>query len=106
MCNSPFDIPTAFLIRIPVGGVLSTNVKLLSSKTVMTAGMISPLCCAVLALYSLQNAIIFTPFAPSAGPTGGEGFAFPASQTTFITAATRNDERVKQGALILVFQCH
>lgn len=33
---------------------------------------------AVRALNSLQKSIDFTPFAPSAGPTGGEGEALPA----------------------------
>ena len=33
---------------------------------------------AVRALNSLQNSMMFTPCCPSAGPTGGDGFALPA----------------------------
>jgi len=43
---------------------------------------------AVFALYSLQNAAIFTPCCPNAGPTGGAGVAFPADKASFITAIT------------------
>ena len=32
---------------------------------------------------SLQKSIAFTPRAPSAGPTGGDGVAFPAGTTIF-----------------------
>ena len=32
----------------------------------------------VLALNALQNSMIFSPFWPRAGPTGGDGLAFPA----------------------------
>jgi hypothetical protein len=32
---------------------------------------------------SLQKSIALTPRAPSAGPTGGEGVAFPAGTTIF-----------------------
>src|SRR3712207_5005321 len=40
--------------------------------------MIMSPCAAVRELKSLQNAMMFTPCWPSAGPTGGEGLAFPA----------------------------
>ena len=36
----------------------------------------------VFALYSLQNAAIFTPCWPNAGPTGGAGVALPAGKAT------------------------
>ena len=32
--------------------------------------------------------MIFTPFEPSAGPTGGAGVAFPASKANFINPIT------------------
>jgi hypothetical protein len=40
----------------------------------------------VFALYSLQNAAIFTPCWPNAGPTGGAGVAFPAGKASLINA--------------------
>jgi hypothetical protein len=43
----------------------------------MTTGRTLPGLSCVLALNCLQNSIIFNPAAPSAGPTGGEGFAAP-----------------------------
>src|SRR6266850_3896213 len=44
----------------------------------MTTGITSPASFLVTALYSLQNAMMLTPCWPSAGPTGGAGFACPA----------------------------
>jgi hypothetical protein len=55
------------------------NVKLLSENAVITTGIGSPgstLC--VAALNALQKSIMLSPLCPSAGPTGGLGFAFPA----------------------------
>ena len=43
---------------------------------------------AVLALKSLQKLIMFRPACPSAGPTGGAGFACPALMTSLIVAVT------------------
>merc|ERR1719238_2080738 len=40
------------------------------------------------ALYSLQNIIMLTPAAPRAGPTGGAGFALPASSASLIILVT------------------
>src|SRR5437868_4567614 len=62
---------------------------------VMSTGTIRPsLACAwVCALNSLQKPMMFTPCWPSAGPTGGEGFAFPAgscSLTIPVTFFTRS----------------
>src|SRR5215212_5486466 len=74
----PLAILAAFLRRTDAGGDLRMNVKLLSEKTVMTTGRIMPFWSFVLALNSLQNAMMLTPCAPSAGPTGGAGFAAPA----------------------------
>ena len=39
-------------------------------------------------LYSLQNIMMFTPAAPSAGPTGGAGFAEPAASASLIILDT------------------
>src|ERR1700677_963087 len=71
----------AFFSSTAAGGVLVTNVKVRSTYTVMTTGMIKPaisLFC-VRALNCLQNSMILTWAWPSAGPTGGAGVAFPAS---------------------------
>ena len=43
---------------------------------------------AVLALKSLQKLMMFRPACPSAGPTGGAGFACPALITSLIVAVT------------------
>src|SRR5256886_16696572 len=43
-----------------------------------TTGRIRPSSLAVCALNPLQNSMMLTPCWPSAGPTGGEGFALPA----------------------------
>ena len=48
--------------------------------------MIKPALSLVFALYSLQNAAIFTPCCPNAGPTGGAGVAFPAGKASLINA--------------------
>ena len=64
--------------RTEAGGVLVMKVKDRSANTVMTTGMTIPSWDAVFALKALQNSMMFTPCCPSAGPTGGEGFAFPA----------------------------
>ena len=68
----------AFFKRTEAGGDFRMNVKLLSENTVITTGKIMPFWSFVLALNSLQNAMILTPCAPRAGPTGGAGFAAPA----------------------------
>ena len=47
----------------------------LSLYTVMITGSILPADSCVRALNCLQNSMMFTPFEPSAGPTGGEGLA-------------------------------
>src|SRR5574343_310458 len=74
----PEAMPAAFLRRTEAGGDLRMNVKDLSENTVITTGMIMPFWSLVLALNSLQNAMMLTPWAPSAGPTGGAGLAAPA----------------------------
>src|ERR1700758_3887871 len=42
----------------------------------------------VWALNVLQNSIMFTPLCPRAGPTGGEGVAFPAGTRSFTSPIT------------------
>ncbi len=44
----------------------------------MTTGMIMPAWSLVVALNSLQKAMMLTPCWPKAGPTGGAGLACPA----------------------------
>src|SRR5688572_19104597 len=47
-----------------------------------------PPCSLVAALNSLQNAMMLTPCWPSAGPTGGAGFACPAGICNLICPTT------------------
>src|ERR1700682_5390252 len=56
---------------------------------VISAGMTMPTWLAVRSLYSLQNAMILTPWGPSAVPIGGAGLALPAGICSFTTALTR-----------------
>src|ERR1051325_10949573 len=65
------------LISTAAGGVFVMNVNERSSKTVISTGVMRPFSCAVCALKALQNSMMFTPCWPSAGPTGGAGFARP-----------------------------
>src|SRR5216684_4691965 len=55
---------------------------------VTTTGRINPSWLPVWALKPLQNSMILTPCWPSAGPTGGEGLAFPAGICSLTTACT------------------
>src|SRR3954470_6614591 len=57
---------------------------------VMRTGTMSPsfACACVAALNSLQKPMMFTPCWPSAGPTGGEGFAFPAGSCSLTIPVT------------------
>src|SRR5205814_4274844 len=50
--------------------------------------MIMSPCEAVRELKSLQKPMMFTPCWPSAGPTGGEGFAFPAGSCSLTIPVT------------------
>jgi hypothetical protein len=54
----------------------------------MTTGMIMPFASFVFALNDLQNSMILTPCWPSAGPTGGAGFACPPGICSFMIAFT------------------
>src|ERR1051325_2901688 len=51
-------------------------------------GMIIPGCDPVAALNALQNSMMLTPRWPSAGPTGGLGFACPAGICSLISPMT------------------
>src|SRR5262249_19453873 len=82
----PFSSPAAFLSRTAAGGVLVTKVNERSLNTVITTGMMRSPCPCVRALNSLQNSMMFTPCWPSAGPTGGEGFALPAGTCSLMSA--------------------
>src|SRR5215469_12845834 len=84
----PFSSLAARFSSTEAGGVLSSNVKVRSAYTVMMAGMIRPAWSCVRALNALQNSMMFTPCWPSAGPTGGEGFAAPAGHWSFTIAVT------------------
>src|ERR1017187_1943423 len=92
LCGSgePFAIATARLINTGTGGVLVMKVKERSEKIVITTGMISPSWsfADVLALNALQNSMMFTPWGPSAVPTGGAGVALPAGICSFTCAVT------------------
>src|SRR4030095_11507449 len=85
----PFSIPAALRRSTAAGGVFVTKVKLRSLYTVITTGTGMPasrLC--VEALNALQNSMMVTPCWPSAGPTGGLGFACPAGICSFTYACT------------------
>merc|ERR1719183_1056764 len=84
----PFVILAAFFSNSDAGGVLRMNVKLRSSNTEISTGITVPACADVRALYSLQNIMMFTPAAPSAGPTGGTGLALPASSASLMILVT------------------
>src|SRR3954464_9677851 len=82
----PAAMFAAFFKRTAAGGLFVMKVNDLSLKTVMTTGRMSPACFWVTALNSLQNAMILTPRGPSAVPTGGAGFAWPAGICSLISA--------------------
>src|SRR5208282_4643093 len=86
--GEPFSIPAARRSRIEAGGLLVTNVNERSAYTVTITGMTRPCMFWVWALKALQNSMILTPRWPSAGPTGGEGFAAPAGICSLIDPTT------------------
>ena len=71
------DICKGKCLVTAAGGVLITKSKDLSAYTVIATGRTFPALSCVRALNCLQNSMMLTPFAPKAGPTGGEGFAAP-----------------------------
>src|SRR6266702_3884416 len=81
-------MPAARLSNTAAGGVLVMKVNDRSANTVMMTGMIRPACACVCALNVLQNSMMLTPRWPSAGPTGGLGFACPAGIWSLISAMT------------------
>src|SRR6266851_4814378 len=50
--------------------------------------MMRPFSCEVWALNALQNSMMFTPCWPSAGPTGGAGFAWPPGICNLMSVRT------------------
>src|SRR5699024_3135569 len=86
------------------GGVFVINVNERSSNTEISTGIIKPAWSCVCALNSLQNPMILIPACPSAGPTGGAGFAFPAgicNLTILITfLATRHTSSLVRDVVI------
>src|ERR687883_188746 len=77
------------LISTVAGGVFVMKVNERSEYTVMITGIGMPgsIFC-VAALNCLQNSMMFTPCWPSAGPTGGDGFAFAAGICSLTYACT------------------
>ena len=57
----PLSTPAALRSMSAAGGVLSTNVKLRSSKMVIWAGMTWPAWAAVFSLYDLVNSTMLMP---------------------------------------------
>src|SRR5215210_1564994 len=84
----PFSTPIACRISTAAGGVLVTNVKERSSKTVMTTGIVVPASPCVWALNALTNSMMLMPCCPSAGPTGGAGEAWPPGACSLIVVST------------------
>src|SRR3954452_14187045 len=84
----PLSIRSASLMRTAAGGVFVMNEKERSSKTVISTGVIRPFWSAVCALNALQNSMMFTPCWPSAGPTGGAGFAWPPGICSLMSVRT------------------
>src|SRR5436305_14774189 len=84
----PFSRLSASLISTAAGGVFVMNVNERSSKTVISTGVMRPFACAVCALKALQNSMMFTPCWPSAGPTGGAGFAWPPGIWSLMSVRT------------------
>jgi len=84
----PLSMPAACLMKYEEGGVFILHVNVLSWYAVRTTGMgTSSLMWAVLALKSLQKSMILRPAWPRAGPTGGDGFAWPALMSSLMVEA-------------------
>jgi hypothetical protein len=75
----PEVMPTAFFSNTDAGVLLVTKVKVRSEYAVMITGVGRPgSSLEVAALNALQNSMMFRPRWPRAGPTGGDGLAWPA----------------------------
>ena len=83
---SPWAILAAFLSSTAAGGVLvmKVNAAVRVDRDHHRDGMPCSMFC-VRALNALQNSMMFTPCWPSAGPTGGDGFACPAGICSLIS---------------------
>lgn len=85
----PDSTPAAFFRYHDTEGDFTVNSNVLSLYAVIVTAMgVSGLNFCVRALKSLQNAIRFSRYWPSAGPTGGAGRAPPAGTVSRIVAAT------------------
>src|SRR5919201_2604992 len=84
----PFSRFSASLMSTAAGGVFVMNVNDRSSYTVISTGVMRPPACVVCALNALQNSMMLTPCWPSAGPTGGAGFAWPPGIWSLISVRT------------------
>src|SRR5256714_13285077 len=84
----PFSRRRASLISTAAGGVFVMKVNERSSNTVISTGVMRPFSCAVCALKALQNSMMLTPCWPSAGPTGGAGFACPPGIWSLMSVRT------------------
>src|SRR4051794_18996888 len=84
----PLARPAFWRSSTGVGGVFSTKLKVRSSNTVISTGMMVPTCDSVAALYCLTKSMMPTPCGPSAVPTGGAGVALPAGIWILMIAAT------------------
>src|SRR5213082_3256424 len=84
--GEPSSMPASFFRSTAAGGVLVMNVNVRSLKIVTSTGVIIPCACAVLALNCLTKSMMFTPWGPSAVPTGGAGVACPAATWSLTTA--------------------
>lgn len=121
----PFSIPAAFFRRNETGGVRIENENVRSGLIVIDVGVgTDGWRCAVRALLwssqlhdrarkeraktavaynSLQKSMAFTPRAPSAGPTGGDGVALPAGTTIFCNCLSFVSKR-KESARIAHYE--
>ena len=81
----PLGTPAALRSSTEAGGVFVMKVNERSENTVITTGIGKPCSSScVRALNCLQNSMMLTPRWPSAGPTGGLGFALPAATCSLI----------------------
>src|SRR5690348_12255191 len=83
--GEPLAIPAARSNSTEAGGVLRTKVKVRSVYTVTRTGKIMPSgSFEVFALNCLQKSMMFSPWGPSAVPTGGAGVALPAGNCSLM----------------------
>src|ERR671930_259080 len=59
--------------------------------------MMRPFSCGGCALNALQNSMMLTPCWPSAGPTGGAGFAWPPGIWSLISVRTFFAIKIREG---------